>query len=117
MQFQSIRQLCCLLLTAIVAMCTTTVVSQRQLTQAATGNTDKTAISGAAAAVESPESETQGFIYQYLLGDMAWRRGNLKLASEAMAQAAKISGNKETILRADGLALEAGRPAIAVEMA
>lgn len=117
MQFRSIRPLYCLLLTAIVAMCTTTVVSQRQLAQAATENTDKTAISGVAAAIEGSESQTQAFIYQYLLGDMAWRRGDLKLASEAMAQAAKISGDKETILRAYGLALEAGRPAIAVELA
>ena len=117
MQFRSIRRLYCLLLTTIVAMCTTPVVSQRQLAQAATENTDKSAISGAAAAVEGPKSQTQAFIYQYLLGDMAWRRGDLKLASEAMAQAAKISGDKETILRAYGLGLEAGRPAIAVEMA
>ena len=117
MQFRSIRRLYCLLLATIVALCTTTVDSQRQLAQAATENTDKTAISGVTAAVEGPESQTQAFIYQYLLGDMAWRRGDLKLASEAMAQAAKISGDKETILRAYGLGLEAGRPAIAVEMA
>ena len=117
MQFRSIRRLHCLLLTTIVAMCTTTVVSQRQLAQAATENTDKTAISGAVTAVEETESQIQAFIYQYLLGDMAWRRGDLKSASEAMAQAAKISGDKETILRAYGLALEAGRPAIAVKMA
>ena len=108
MQFRSIRRLYCLLLTVIVAICTTTVVSQRQLVQAATENTDKTAISGAAA-VERPESQTQAFIYQYLRGDMAWRRGDLTLASEAMAQAAKISGDEETILRAYGFALEAGR--------
>jgi tetratricopeptide (TPR) repeat protein len=93
------------------------MVSQRQLAQAATENIDKTAFSGVVAAVEGPESQTQAFIYQYLLGDMAWRRGDLKLASEAMAQAAQISGDKETILRAYALALEAGRPAIAVEMA
>ena len=117
MQFRSIRLLHCLLLTTIVAMCTTTVVSQRQHAEAATENTDKTAISGAVTAVEETESQIQAFIYQYLLGDMAWRRGDLKSASEAMAQAAKISGDKETILRAYGLALEAGRPAIAVKMA
>ena len=98
-------------------MCTTIVVPQRQLAQAAAENTDKTAISGSAAAVEETESQTRAFIYQYLLGDMAWRRGDLKLASEAIAQAAKISGDKETILRAYGLALESGSPAIAVEMA
>ena len=117
MQFRSIRQLYYLLLTTLVAMCTTTVVSQRQHAEAATENTDKTAISGVVTAVEETESQIQAFIYQYLLGDMAWRRGDLKSASEAMAQAAKISGDKETILRAYGLALEAGRPAIAVKMA
>jgi tetratricopeptide (TPR) repeat protein len=117
MQFRSIRLHYWLLLTSFVALCTTTVVSQRQLAEAATENTDKTAISGAVTAVEETESQIQAFIYQYLLGDMAWRRGDLKSASEAMAQAAKISGDKETILRAYGLALEAGRPAIAVKMA
>jgi len=116
MQFRSIRRLYCLLLTTIVAMCTTTVVSQRQLAQAATENADKTAISGTAV-VEGSESQTQAFIYQYLLGDMAWRRGDLNLASEAMARAAEISGDRETIVRAYSLALEADRPAIAVEMA
>jgi tetratricopeptide (TPR) repeat protein len=117
MQFRSIQQLYCLLLTAIVAMCATLVVSQRQLAHAATENTDKTGISGIVVPVEGLGSQTQEFVYQYLLGDMAWRRGDLKLASEAMAQAAKISSDKETILRAYNLALEAGRPAIAVEMA
>jgi tetratricopeptide (TPR) repeat protein len=98
-------------------MCTTLVVSERQHAEAATENTDKTAISGAVTAVEETESQIQAFIYQYLLGDMAWRRGDLKSASEAMAQAANISGDEETILRAYGLALEAGRPALAVKMA
>ncbi len=117
MQFQSIRRIHCLLLTAVIAMCATTAVSQRQHAEAATENTDKTAISGAVTAVEKSKNELQAFIYQYLLGDMAWRRGDLKSASEAMAQAAEISGDKETILRAYGLALESGRPAIAVKMA
>jgi tetratricopeptide (TPR) repeat protein len=117
MQFKSIQRIYCLLLAATMAVCATTAVSDRQLAQATTTeNSDKTGISGAAT-VEMPESQTQVFIYQYLLADMAWRRGDLKLASDAMAKAAKISGDKETTLRAYGLALEAGHPAIAVQMA
>jgi tetratricopeptide (TPR) repeat protein len=93
------------------------VVPQQQLAQATTENTDKTAISGAVAPIEGSKSQIQTFIYQYLLGDIAWRRGDLKLASAALAEAAKISDDEETILRAYSLALEAGSSGIAVEMA
>jgi tetratricopeptide (TPR) repeat protein len=117
MQFLSTQRLCCLLLATIVAIWATIVVPYRQIAQAATENTDKTTISDKTAIVEGSASKTQEFIYQYLLGEIAWRRGDLTLASKAMAQAAKISGDKEITLRAYGLALEAGRSGMALEMA
>ena len=102
MKFRLIQRIYRTLLIIIVAMCTTMVVSQ-QLVQAATENEDKTASAEVAPVVDGPEAKIQEFIYQYLLGDIAWRRGYLQLASEALEKAAKISGDKETIFRAYGL--------------
>jgi tetratricopeptide (TPR) repeat protein len=117
MQFHPIPPLRCLLLATTVVLCTTIVAPHQRFAQAVTEDSDKTAIVSKTVVADGPESETQEFVYQYLLGDMAWRRGDLKLASEAMARAAKLSADKETTLRAYGFALEAGQADIALEMA
>jgi tetratricopeptide (TPR) repeat protein len=65
----------------------------------------------------SYKSDKETLIYQYLLGDIAGRRGKLEMACEAMAQAARISGDKETTTRAYSFAIAAGRTDIALEMA
>ena len=57
------------------------------------------------------------FIYHYLLADIAWRRGDLNVASEAMAQAAKVSGELKVVTKAYGYALQAGRGDVALQMA
>ena len=67
--------------------------------------------------VADPGSRQQEFIFQYLLGDIAWRRGNLDIAATAMRHAADLSLDKDIILRAYGLALEAGRAELALQMA
>ena len=57
------------------------------------------------------------FFYYFLLGDIAWHRGNAEVAATALAKAAVISGDPGIVLRAYHIALEAGRGDIAVEMA
>ena len=95
----------------------TMVIPQRQIVLAETKKVDNPTVPSKTGDVGQLESVTQAFIYHYLLADMAWRQGDLIVASEAMAQAAKISGDKETTLRAYGFALEAGILDIAREMA
>ena len=61
--------------------------------------------------------EKKALIYQYLLGNIAWSRGQLDIASEAMVTAARISTDEETTIRAYNFSIEAGKTNLAVEMA
>jgi len=61
--------------------------------------------------------EKKDLIYQYLLGNIAWNRGQFDVASEAMVTAARISADKETTIRAYSFSIDAGKTNLAVEMA
>ena len=53
--------------------------------------------------------EKKDLIYQYLLGNIAWNRGQFDVASEAMVAAARISADKETTIRAYSFSIDAGK--------
>ena len=56
-------------------------------------------------------------IFQYLLADIAARRGDGQAAAEAMLRAAEISQDPDVVVRAYGLSMQAGHHAPALEMA
>ncbi len=57
------------------------------------------------------------FIYHYLLADIAWRRGNINIAADSMAQAANVSGELQIVTKAYSYALQAERGDVALQMA
>ena len=59
---------------------------------------------------------SQDLIYEYLLGDIAARRGDPVTAAGAMARAAELSSNLEITLRAFSMSMEAGRYEQALEL-
>ena len=63
------------------------------------------------------KSYEKSLIYHYLLSEIAWSRGKSDIASEAMATAARLSGEKETTIRAYSFAMESSRMDLAIEMA
>lgn len=65
----------------------------------------------------SSPSIKKAFIYHYVLGDIARDRGFLNAASEAMAEAGRISKNQEVLERAYNFSMEARRADLALEMA
>ena len=52
---------------------------------------------------------SEDLIFEYLLGDVAARRGDPVTAAQAMARAAVLSGNARITVRAFALAIEVGR--------
>ena len=59
---------------------------------------------------------SQDLIYEYLLGDIAARRGDPVTAAGAMTRAAELSSNLEITLRAFSMSMEAGRYEQALEL-
>ena len=59
---------------------------------------------------------SQDLIYEYLLGDIAARRGDPTTAAGAMTRAAQLSSNLEITLRAFAMSMEAGEYAQALEL-
>ena len=59
---------------------------------------------------------SQDLIFEYLLGDVAARRGNPVTAAQAMARAAILSGNARVTVRAFALAIEVGEFERALEL-
>tara|TARA_Y100001934_G_scaffold282085_1_gene394334 strand:+ start:1067 stop:2767 length:1701 start_codon:yes stop_codon:yes gene_type:complete len=59
---------------------------------------------------------SQDLIYEYLLGDIAARRGDPKTAAGAMTRAAELSSNLEITLRAFAMSMKAGEYAQALEL-
>jgi len=59
---------------------------------------------------------SQDLIYEYLLGDIAARRGDPTTAAGAMTRAAELSSNVEITLRAFAMSMEAGEYAQALEL-
>ena len=51
---------------------------------------------------------SEELIYEYLLGDIAARRGDSNTAAEAMARAAELSSNLQITLRAFSMSMESG---------
>ena len=49
---------------------------------------------------------SEDLIYEYLLGDIAARRGDTSTAAEAMARAAELSSNLQITLRAFSMSME-----------
>ena len=58
---------------------------------------------------------SQDLIYEYLLGDIAARRGDPATAAGAMTRAAQLSSNLEITLRAFAMSMEARKYAQALE--
>ena len=59
---------------------------------------------------------SQDLIYEYLLGDIAARRGDATTAAGAMTRAAELSSNLEITLRAFAMSMEAGEYEQALEL-
>ncbi len=59
---------------------------------------------------------SQDLIYEYLLGDIAARRGDPTTAASAMTRAAELSSNLEITLRAFAMSMEAGEYGQALEL-
>ncbi|MBC8239160.1 MAG: hypothetical protein H8E30_01665, partial [Alphaproteobacteria bacterium] len=59
---------------------------------------------------------SEDLIFEYLLGDVAARRGDPVTAAQAMARAAALSGNARITVRAFALAIEVGEFERALEL-
>ena len=59
---------------------------------------------------------SEELIYEYLLGDIAARRGESSTAAEAMARAAELSSNLQITLRAFSMSMESGDYEQALEL-
>ena len=59
-------------------------------------------------ALSSESSQTSELVFQYLLGDIASRRGDGSRAAESMAKAAQISADPQVTVRAYRLSMHAG---------
>ena len=59
---------------------------------------------------------SEELIYEYLLGDIAARRGDSSTAAEAMARAAELSSNLQITLRAFSMSMESGDYEQALEL-
>ena len=59
---------------------------------------------------------SQDLIYEYLLGDIAARRGDSATAAGAMTRAAELSSNLEITLRAFSMSMQAGQYEQALEL-
>ncbi len=59
---------------------------------------------------------SQDLVFEYLLGDVAARRGDPVTAAKAMARAAILSGNARITVRAFALAIEVGEFERALEL-
>ena len=59
---------------------------------------------------------SEELIYEYLLGDIAARRGDSSTATEAMARAAELSSNLQITLRAFSMSMESGDYEQALEL-
>ena len=59
---------------------------------------------------------SEELIYEYLLGDIAARRGDTNTAAEAMARAAELSSNLQITLRAFAMSMESGDYEQALEL-
>ena len=59
---------------------------------------------------------SEELIYEYLLGDIAARRGPSSTAAEAMARAAELSSNLQITLRAFSMSMESGDYEQALEL-
>ena len=58
--------------------------------------------------LSSESNQTSELIFQYLLGDIASRRGDGSRAAESMAKAAQISVDPQVAVRAYRLSMHAG---------
>ena len=75
------------------------------------------ALTGSGEKAQFPLGARSELVYQYLLAELATRRGDDQAAAKAMLRAATLSRDPDVVVRAYGLTMQAGHHEAALEMA
>ena len=92
------------------------VVPEDPVAQMVTGVPTK-ALTASGDDAQFPLGARSELVYQYLLAEVAARRGDNQAAAKAMLRAATLSRDPDVVVRAYGLSMQAGQYEAALEMA